>query len=125
MEDRLYQIFRILIQRALRQILSEELPPLVEKIRTREPRLLTYSETQVRLNVYYPKESNVTEAKVDGISYLNDLSVSQKKTEFVKEIDNLKPQDSSKPNQELREGVAFSSVALQVGIVYLLGSKGI
>jgi hypothetical protein len=53
-EDRLYRIFKAMIQRALRQILSEELPPLIEKIRTREPKLLTYSEAQVRLNVSKP-----------------------------------------------------------------------
>jgi excisionase family DNA binding protein len=54
MDDRLYRIIRILIQRALRQILSEELPPLVEKIRTKESKLLTYTEAQVRLNVSKP-----------------------------------------------------------------------
>lgn len=82
-----------------------------------------YTEVNFTSMTYYPKEYNLTESSYNGVSNLNQLTVSQKKTEFVKEIDNNTQQDASKPTQALRQGTPFSSLSLQVGIVYSIGGK--
>ncbi len=85
--------------------------------------LKLYTELNFTSMTFYAKEYNQTEAIADGVSYLNQLTVLEKNTEFVKEIDNDIQPDSSKPKQVLREGTPFSSLSLQVGIVYSLAGK--
>ncbi len=86
--------------------------------------LKLYTEVNFTSMTFYPKEGNLTESIDDGVS--NDLSQTQmyyKKIEFVKSIDNTAQTDFDKPRQELRQGTPFSSVSLQVGVVYSIGGK--
>ncbi len=73
---------------------------------------------------YYAEEYEVTEYNSNGYDYLPELSVSQKKTVFKKEIELGESQNPDKPREELREGSAFSSLSLQVGIRFLLNGHG-
>lgn len=85
--------------------------------------LKLYTELNFISMSYYPKEGKVTEYLNDGVSSINQLTVREKQTEFVKKIDNTIPPDNTKPKQELRQGTPFSSLSLQVGIVYSLAGS--
>ncbi len=74
---------------------------------------------------YYAEEYNLTEDTYNGNDNLQDLSVSEKKIIFKKEIALVgESQDPDKPSEALREGSAFSSLSLQVGIRFLLNGHG-
>ncbi len=82
-----------------------------------------YTEVNFTSMTFYAKEYNLTESSYNGVNNIDQYSVSQKKTEFVKEVDNTTQQDPTKPTQELRQGTPFSSLSLQVGVVYSIGGK--
>ncbi|MEO7990205.1 MAG: hypothetical protein ABI663_11730 [Chryseolinea sp.] len=85
--------------------------------------LKLYTEVNFTSMTFYPKEANLTESTNDGVSDLDQTYMYYKKTEFVKSIDNTAQIDYEKPRQELRQGTPFSSVAIQVGVVYSIGGK--
>jgi hypothetical protein len=85
--------------------------------------LKLYTEITFISMTYYPKKGEVTEYINNGVSNINQLTVFERETDFVKKIDNYLIVDSSKPRQELRHGTPFSSISLQVGIVFFMGEK--
>jgi hypothetical protein len=81
---------------------------------------------------YYPGEYNVTQSirgtgnsKVDNIyDNLPTMTVSQKNTVYEKQYDPTKVNtDPNKPTTALREAFPFSSLSLQVGIRFSIGTK--
>jgi hypothetical protein len=81
---------------------------------------------------YYPGEYNITQnirgtgnSKVDYIyDNLPNMTVSQKSTVYEKQFDPSKANtDPSKPTTALRESFPFSSLSLQVGIRFSIGTK--
>jgi len=73
---------------------------------------------------YYAEESIKTEDRYNDYDNLPDQTVSQKQTVYKKEVDPNRQQDPTKPTEVLREASAFSSLSLQVGIVFLLNGHG-
>ncbi|HOX83428.1 MAG TPA: outer membrane beta-barrel protein [Chryseolinea sp.] len=72
---------------------------------------------------YYAKERTVTEDIFDDVDQLPDYSTYYKETIYKREITLNAPVDINKPREELREGRAFSTVSLQVGIIYRMGGR--
>jgi len=66
---------------------------------------------------YAPKKGELTEATFNGEDFLPDLTVSQKETEFVKEITNdASTPPSSEPTQELKQTLPLGCVGISVGV---------
>jgi hypothetical protein len=81
---------------------------------------------------YYPGEYNTTQylrgtgnTKVDNIyDNLPTMTVSQKSTVYEKQYDPTKVNtDPNKPTTALRESFPFSSLSLQVGVRFSIGTK--
>lgn len=73
---------------------------------------------------YYPGEYNLTEDMDNDYDNLPNRSAYDKKTIFKDKVDVSSEPDTSKPREETREGMAFSSLSVQVGIVFLLNGHG-
>lgn len=86
--------------------------------------LKLYTEVNFTSMTFYPKEGNLTKSSDDDVSNdLDQVDAYYKKIEFVKSIDNTAQTDFTKPRKELRQGTPFSSLSLQVGVVYSIGGK--
>jgi hypothetical protein len=76
---------------------------------------------------YYAGQREMVKATSDGQDILDDYSVSEKITEFKKEIsyENFGEggQDPEKPSQQLRQGTPFSSIGVQIGLIYHFGGR--
>jgi hypothetical protein len=86
--------------------------------------LKLYTEVNFTSMTFYPKERNLTKSSDNGVpNDLGQIEAYYKEIEFVKSIDNTAQSDFTKPRKELRQGIPFSSLSLQVGIVYSIGGK--
>lgn len=87
--------------------------------------LKLYTELNLVSMTYYPEEKVLTESSYNGVSNIDQISEYYKRTEYKKKIDTNSEPPLDQPRQELRDGLPFSSVSFQVGIVYLLGGISI
>ena len=78
----------------------------------------------------YAKQYNITKSEYsnDHQAFQSDLDNIQtyyKKTIFDKETttDNTKPIDPTQPQHQPRSGTAFSTIGLQIGVVYMLKGR--
>jgi hypothetical protein len=90
-------------------------------------RLSLYAEGIFNAISYYPKESEYTEATIDGDDFLSDFTVRQKKSVYVDEVtivteDGESTADPTKPTERLRSPLPLSSLSLTVGLKIKLGS---
>jgi hypothetical protein len=86
-----------------------------------------FTEVSVISMTVYTKEYTLTESISNGTDNLAAMQTYYKKTVYKKEItvDNSASTDINKPRQAIRESNAFSSISLQVGIVYLLQKRNV
>ncbi|KAH0533820.1 hypothetical protein FGG08_007552, partial [Glutinoglossum americanum] len=85
-----------------------------------------YAEVNFISLTWYPAKSEITKYMVSRDDdpfedVLPDISVRDKKFEYKKEVEFQAQSDPDKPQQQLRQSVPFSSVALQLGIKFTLG----
>jgi len=73
---------------------------------------------------YYPGTGTMTESISNGQDNLPNTDVYYKEVVFKKEVDPGKPYTADDPREVLRQSRAFSSLSLQVGIIYSLGGHG-
>lgn len=75
---------------------------------------------------YSPEQMELTKVIYNGDNQdLDQLPLYLRKTEFKKKVTNESEPDINKPRQALRESKPFSSLALQVGVVYIIGGRSI
>jgi hypothetical protein len=91
------------------------------------PTLSFFAEGIFNAISYYPKESEYTEATMDGDDVLSDFSVREKKTVYVDEItvvtvDGESTANPDEPGEALRSPLPLSSLSLSIGLKIKLGS---
>jgi len=73
---------------------------------------------------YYPKEFVLESLVANGERQdLSDIDEYDKKTVYKKKINVEENPDPGKPREAIQESLPFSSVSLQVSVVYFLGRK--
>lgn len=90
-------------------------------------RISIYAEGIFNSISYYAKESEITEATLDGEDYLPEYSVSDRKTIYVETVttvtvDDIPQVDPDQPTQALRSPSPLSSLGINVGVKIKLGS---
>jgi len=67
-----------------------------------------------------PNSATIVRYEENNQDQLADLSVSEKETEFVRNIDNNSSNEPDEPSQGLKDWLNFSSFSLRVGVVVIL-----
>lgn len=80
-----------------------------------------YTELNFVSMTYFPEERVMTSSNSNGVSNIDQFTESQKRIKYVKTLDLSKPNDENKPTEVLRESKPYSSLSLQVGIIYVFG----
>lgn len=73
---------------------------------------------------YAPTRGKLIEATYDGEDVLEDMTIREKETEFVKEYSDEYnvPVDTSEPKKELRQKYPFGSFGINVGVKFRFGN---
>ncbi len=77
-----------------------------------------FSEIHMITQSWAPKKSLVTKQTANGTDMLPDMSTSEKETEYLDKYTNS--YDSESPSKELKYFMPFSSIGLQIGLVFRL-----
>lgn len=77
-----------------------------------------FSEIHMITQSWAPKRSEITKQTVNGMDMLPDLSTSEKETEYVDKY--TESDDNDSPSKELKYFMPFSSIGLQIGLVFKL-----
>lgn len=80
-----------------------------------------FAEVNVISMTYYPGEYNLTKYVRNDNDQLENVAMYNKKTIFKKEVKNESEPSGDEPREELRQGLPFSSISLQLGVKFTLG----
>lgn len=81
-------------------------------------RLAFFSELNLRLAAYSPKEGEVTKYRLDGQNQLNNLSDSERYIRYVDQVDYNQSSPPDEPSKALGSAFSLSSIGLQLGLRY-------
>ena len=82
-----------------------------------------YTELNIINLTWYPSQSNLTKYISNSENLLPNQTVSQIQTNYVKSINPLAQQDTSKPSEQTKVSMPFSSVSANVGLRFTLFQK--
>lgn len=88
------------------------------------PALSMYAEVNMNAITFTPQKGEVTKYMQNGVDLLPQRTTSEKEVEFVDEISETYPYtpNDNEPNQSLKQRYSFSSMGINVGLVYVFNS---